>query len=257
MPKLQSLYLDSTKVDQVIFDNSALKLIHSESSPRWFPLKRISRIVIFGRILWDSAAINACMDESITLAFSTQKGEIKGICQSINAEQSRFGEMLTLLITQINGTEQLEQWFSAKQRQYKVNSLEQIHIHTEEYDSNYMIKIFSTWLSDVYKIKQPQKLFNLLETLLFAHASEFLAHVLTVYQINEHISLNQKLSNKLGTTIKWLIFIWFINYYRSKKRLVPNKKGLIKFYEESHAKIENEFFHLVNDLYHWLLTTEE
>lgn len=257
MPKLQSLYLDSTKVEQVHFDQNAIKLIHNDFAPRWFPLSRISRIVVFGPMLWDSEAINACMEESISLTFSSQTGEIKGICQSINAKQSRFGEMLTGLITQISGTEQLEQWFYAKQRQYKINSLEQIHIHVEEYDSKYIIQVFSAWLSDGYKIKQPHTLFNLLETLLFSHASEFLAHVFTVYQLNEHVTLNQILSKNLGHCIRWLIFVWFINYYRVKKRLVPSKKGLIKFYEESHAKIENEFFHLINDLYHWLLTNEE
>ncbi|MCK5664411.1 MAG: CRISPR-associated endonuclease Cas1, partial [Thiotrichaceae bacterium] len=194
MPKLQSLYLDSTKVEQVILDKQALKLIHHGISPRWFPLNRISRIIIFGQMLWDSVAINACMEHSIALTFSTQKGEIKGICQSINAKQSRFGEMLTQLISHIDGTEHLGQWFSAKQRQYKVNSLEQIHINVDEYDSDYMIEIFSTWLSDVYKTKKPQQLFNLLETLLFAHASEFLAHVFTLYQLNEHVTLNQMLS---------------------------------------------------------------
>ena len=257
MPKLQSLYLDSTKVEQVILDKNAIKLIHNEISPRWFPLKRISRIVNFGQILWDSTAINACMEHSIPLTFSTQKGEIKGICQSINARQSRFGEMLTQLICQIDGAENLEEWFLAKQRQYKVNALEQIHIQVENYHSSYMIEIFSTWLSDVYNIKQPQALFNLLETLIFAHASEFLAHIFTIYQLNEHVTLNQMLSKKMGTCIRWLVFAWFINHYRTKKRLVPGKKGLIKFYEESHALIENEFFHLVNDLYHWLLTTEQ
>lgn len=102
----------------------------------------------------------------------------------------------------------------AKQRQYKVNALEQIHIQVEncdfKYDSNVMIEIFSAWLSDVYNTKQPQDLFNLLETLLFA---EFLSHIFTIYQLNEHVTLNQMLSKKIGSCIRWFVFAWFINHY--------------------------------------------
>jgi len=182
MPKLNAIYLDSTKVKTVTLDHDALKLSQIDQSPRWFPLNRISRITVFGEMTWNTFALMACMERCIPITFTEQNGKMKGLCLGIDTKPSRFGDSLIKLLTHIGGDEKLNDWFDAIQRQYKVNSLSRLNIQVEDYKSTYILDIFSAYIRDIYKINDSESLFHQLESLLFTHISAFLAQNLTIYR---------------------------------------------------------------------------
>lgn len=59
LPDLKPLYLDGTQALTVHLDGPALKVTGSDRCPGRYPLRRLSRVIVSGRVEWDTPALVA------------------------------------------------------------------------------------------------------------------------------------------------------------------------------------------------------
>ena len=71
---MKPLYLDGKEPLPVALDGPALRVSTAAESDRRFPLCRISRVTVSGRVSWSTEALLACADEGITVCFLKSDG---------------------------------------------------------------------------------------------------------------------------------------------------------------------------------------
>lgn len=75
------LYLDGTRAPlEVLIDGPALRIRRPEQADARAPLRIVGRIVVSGRVTWQTEAILACMDAAIPIAFLSADGTPRGWC---------------------------------------------------------------------------------------------------------------------------------------------------------------------------------
>jgi hypothetical protein len=75
---MRPLYLQGCPGMQVEFDEPALVVKVPDKSRQLFPLRRISRVIVSGHVLWSMPALFACADEGISVIFIDTLGNIRG-----------------------------------------------------------------------------------------------------------------------------------------------------------------------------------
>lgn len=75
---MKPLYLAGAETLHVALDGPALRVSKSNASDRRFPLGRVSRIVVSGRVSWSTDALLACADEGIVVCFLKADGSPRG-----------------------------------------------------------------------------------------------------------------------------------------------------------------------------------
>lgn len=73
---------------RVYLDGPSLTVAGMRKNAGRYPLARISRVVVSGRVEWSAAALGACMEQGITITFLRRSGESLG---SLVPATARFG----------------------------------------------------------------------------------------------------------------------------------------------------------------------
>lgn len=104
------LYLDSTKVKAVKLDAVALKVELHEQADQFFPLRLISRVVVTGKIEWETQALLACLDYGVPVSFRRRDGRLLGHCLSDRSSQVPLEQLLTACADSTEGDALYQQW---------------------------------------------------------------------------------------------------------------------------------------------------
>ena len=75
---MKPLYLAGVETLHVALDGPALRVSKPNASDRRFPLRRVSRVVVSGRVSWSTDALLACADEGIVVCFLKGDGSPRG-----------------------------------------------------------------------------------------------------------------------------------------------------------------------------------
>jgi len=84
---MKPLYLHGAAVSGIRLEHDALRIVTEHRADTWFPLKRISRIILSGDIQLSSKVLAACLSENIPVVVAGQQGEFVGVCFGTNFKQ--------------------------------------------------------------------------------------------------------------------------------------------------------------------------
>jgi hypothetical protein len=98
-------------------DGPALRVRAPEKSDRLLPLGRIRRIDNFGAMEWDTSALMACTDHSVSVYFHDRRGEIRAMLVPVHPQTVEpLGLLLENALADDRALEHLRGWLAARAR---------------------------------------------------------------------------------------------------------------------------------------------
>jgi CRISPR associated protein Cas1 len=73
---MKPLYLDGTTPLRVLLDGPGLRVRAAGTADRLFPLRRLSRVVVCGRVDWTTEALLACAQADVPVRFLRRDGDL-------------------------------------------------------------------------------------------------------------------------------------------------------------------------------------
>lgn len=102
------LFLDVSVANTVVLDGPALRVQTHERVDVWYPLRRLARVVVTGRVEWETQALLACLEAGVPVAFRRRDGTLIGHCLSDVSSRVSL-EALLVSAVQVPGGEQIYQ----------------------------------------------------------------------------------------------------------------------------------------------------
>ncbi len=248
----KSLYLNGNKIKRISLDYEAIKVEHCEQSPQWFPLVRLSRLILMGKMILDSDLVLACMQRNIPISFLYSDGRLAALTNGFQAEDSCFAVGFQKLYSSLGGQDVINDWFYAIERQNQIRVIKELGFNVENYSPDFLLDLFAFYLEALYKLEDARFVFEILQNSLLTHLSVFVANILKVHEKNENLMLNSTLSYRYMMVLRWQLFRLYLKKTKKKSR-VPEISQVVGFYEKNSAKMESCFFKLSNHFYFWML----
>ncbi len=126
------LYIDARTRANVAVDGPALRLDQRGWAPRWFPLGRISRVVVAGDAQWQTAAIAACLDRGIPIVVSASGRGIAGWIVPRHARPRALENHLHELAERPDWQADIDDWHRAEERRAILALLRKIRMRARD-----------------------------------------------------------------------------------------------------------------------------
>ncbi len=104
------LYLDGRSKISVSLDAPALAVEQLNKTRQLFPLSRISRIVVSGKVDWTMAALMACADDGISIVFLNRQGQPRCCFVGRSASRQSVAAQFLQLIQRPDALLQYQNW---------------------------------------------------------------------------------------------------------------------------------------------------
>lgn len=104
------LYLDIAQANRVELEAVALKVQAHDKADSFYPLRRVSRVVVTGKVEWQTAALLACLEYGIPVAFRGRDGALVGHCLSDRSSQTALETLLGACADSAEGDALYQQW---------------------------------------------------------------------------------------------------------------------------------------------------
>jgi hypothetical protein len=108
--KRKPLYLDIAQANKVELETVALRVKSHEQADSFYPLRRIARVVVTGKVEWQTAALLACLEYGIPVAFRGRDGRLLGHCLNDRSSQTTLEELLQTNADTPEGDALYQQW---------------------------------------------------------------------------------------------------------------------------------------------------
>ena len=112
------LYLDIAQAKAVELEAVALRVVAHEQADSFYPLRRVSRVVVTGKVKWETAALLACFEYGIPVAFRGRDGHLFGHCLSDRSSQVSLESLLEACADNPAGDAQYLQWRVHEENQW-------------------------------------------------------------------------------------------------------------------------------------------
>jgi len=73
---MRPLYIEGREGLQIGWESPALQVTVPDLAEQWFPLQRVSRIVVTGKVQWQTEALLACAEQGISVTFLDESGDV-------------------------------------------------------------------------------------------------------------------------------------------------------------------------------------
>ncbi|MGR9117684.1 MAG: CRISPR-associated endonuclease Cas1 [Gammaproteobacteria bacterium] len=113
---MKPLYLKNVGDMQVDFEEPALKVSVTNKTRQLFPLSRVSRVVVTGRVDWSMQALMACADAGVPVVFLRETGEVRGQWLGIRQQQRNLVQLFSDLLQRADAVDRYQDWYSGMQR---------------------------------------------------------------------------------------------------------------------------------------------
>ncbi len=110
------LYVDIRKKVYIRLEERALHLRTSAQADRYYPLRRLSRLLLSQRTLIDSKALLACAEESIPVVFYNDQGEVIARLSGMPGALPVLGQHLADFLERYDWRQRYDLWLYATER---------------------------------------------------------------------------------------------------------------------------------------------
>lgn len=104
------LYLDVAQANAVELEAVALRVKAHDKADSFYPLRRVSRVVVTGKVEWQTAALLACLEYGIPVAFRGRDGVLVGHCLSDRSSRTPLEELLHACADSAEGDALYQNW---------------------------------------------------------------------------------------------------------------------------------------------------
>ncbi len=124
----RALYLDGgDPALNVTIEGPALRIRREGRADGRAPLRQLSRIVVRGRVSWQTEALLACMDADIPITFVAADGRARGWCVGVGGLEDDINEMLDECVLRRDWPDRQENWIRAMERRALLACLGDAH----------------------------------------------------------------------------------------------------------------------------------
>jgi len=113
---MRPLYLQACPGMRVEFEEPALKICQPDKARLLFPLSRVSRIVVYGFVQWQTEAMLACGRAGVSIVFLERNGDFIGRWQGKVSNHVPFLQNLGVLLEREQAAVCYQNWLLAMQR---------------------------------------------------------------------------------------------------------------------------------------------
>lgn len=106
------LYLDVRRADYVRLEGVALRVDTRGGGRCWYPLRCVSRVIVTGRVDWETPALLACLQAGIPVAFRQRDGTLIGHCVSDASSRVDLEALLISSVQSVQGQARYRQWLA-------------------------------------------------------------------------------------------------------------------------------------------------
>ena len=252
----QALYLDSLQADHVSLDTVALRVQTHAQVTLFYPLRRIARVVVTGKVEWQTAALLACLDYGIPLAFRERDGRLIGHCLSERSNQTPLEALLVYCADHPEGDDLYQQWRCQEEYQWVQRAGRTRHYHLQGRLAYQVLGQVERWLQAQLPCRFAQ-----FTAQLQAPIASHVAEVLAAYGFSDNIHLPATRRVHLARDLAQLLLLeayWLV--LRGERPTLDAQRGLryslIAFYEKHQAHFEERARIALNRLWRQLKTLE-
>lgn len=246
------LYLDSAKVKAVKLDAVALKVELHEQADQFFPLRLVSRVVVTGKVEWETVALLACLDYGVPVAFRRRDGRLLGHCLSDRSSQVSLEELLASCADTPEGDALYQQWRVHEENQWVKRMSKALRQPLEGNVASSVLKQVNALLSPQLPCE-----FGLFTEQLRVPIASHVAEVLGAYGFSDNVHLPLTRRVHLSRDVERLVLLeayWLVA--RGEVVRLAVDKGLrysiVAFYEQHQGHFEERARIALNRLWRLL-----
>ena len=131
---MKPLYLDGNQVLRAKLEHSAIRVTSQQLADVWFPLQRISRVIIHGHLELSSTPLAACLSNNIPVVIAGAGGEYVGICFGTDYRQQTLQSHVLELHESRSQLYLLDDWFQAQQRRQILHLQKRFRLPRSQYE---------------------------------------------------------------------------------------------------------------------------
>ena len=133
---MKPLYLNGAAVNRIRLEHDALRIVAEHRADTWFPLNRISRIILSGDMALSSKVLATCLSQNIPIVIAGQKGEFVGVCFGTNFQQQSLQSHVLELYESRAQLYILDNWFLGQQRQQILHLQKRFRLPRDLFETN-------------------------------------------------------------------------------------------------------------------------
>lgn len=246
------LYLDIAQAKAVELEAVALKVRAYERADSFFPLRRISRVIVTGKVEWQTAALLACLEYGIPVAFRGRDGALIGHCLSDRSCQVSLETLLQASADSAEGDALYHNWRVHEESQW-------VRRMGRACQCTFVGAVAHSVMAQVEPLVQaclPCR-FALFREQLQAPVASHVLEVLAAYGFSDNIQLPLSRRVHLSRDLEKLLLLeayWLV--VRGQVPQVFAERGLrysmVHFYETQHAHFEERARIALNRLWRTL-----
>ncbi len=261
---MKPLYLNGREPISVRLDGPALRIQSATHADRLFPLQRLNRVVVTGRVDWSTEALLACADRSVNISFLSRGGRLRArlLGKPSGKPPLELNDALVVLFEETKGRDRYRDWLDANINRARRFAAGLIQSDCRSMGSGELRRTITGKALKLIDEKELKSVDVHLAALLISHLETLMGKVslyqdlpvLTVQKIN----IVRDLADILG---------WYLQppklHFLEQRRGISQRKGwrfvsaprgaVIYFYEQNTELIEKQFFILAKRLHVFLL----
>lgn len=246
------LYLDVAQANEVALEAVALRVKAYERADSFYPLRRISRVVVTGKVEWQTAALLACLEYGIPVAFRGRDGVLVGHCLSDRSSQTPLEELLHACADNAAGDALYQQWRVHEESRW-------VQRMARACQRPLLGSVAHSVLPQVEALVQAQLpcRFGLFVAQLQAPIASHVSEVLAAYGFSDNIHLPLTRRVHVSREVEKLLLLeayWLV--VRENAPVLFEGRGLrysvVHFYENHHAHFEERARIALNRLWRTL-----
>ncbi len=202
-PDLKALYLDGVQPMTVALDGPALTVIASGRAASRYPLRRLSRIVVSGRVEWATPALIACLRAGIVVTFLDEEGELAGLCLGAATGGVNLHDRLAEFALRPDWPDYYRNWYNAMERRGILRLVNRLSLHVKDLRPVTVRRAVAQRLGTLAVARVAQCTLGYLEAALFACVARIVSDsgIPPVLLTDEKLDIH--LTRDLGRLLAW------------------------------------------------------
>ncbi len=263
-PVAKTLYLDGRQPLRILRDGPALRVRASASADRLFPLYRLRRVVVSGRVEWCTDALLACADANIPISFLASEGRLRArlLAPAARSLVIAFDDALEMMLDTSDGRQGYLDWVSGCAHQARLQLVHSADRGLWPTQPAVMRRMLFARASHYVRAPDLRRFDRRLNALLNAHLSQLLGSSGVVFDSAVLALQDIDLVRDFANILIWRLQntkLGFLKrlYHRALRNGLALQKlplaSTASFYESRASDIEGEFNQLLRRFHQYLI----
>lgn len=244
---MKPLYLDGAAVNRIRLEHESLRIISEHNADTWFPLNRISRVILSGHMLLSSKVLAACLSNNIPIVVAGREGEFVGVCFGTNFRQQSLQSHILELYESRAQLYVLDNWFAAQQRQQVLLIQKRFRLPRELFDASEVKARLDEFICMEHRFYDWQNCITKLTPMLAAELTVLLRHFGFDSEVLRPAPASMGLLQHFIDLMEWQLWINAANGHLPSGTL---RKQLVHYYQSQSDTIERFTRLQIDKLWH-------